>query len=47
MNVFVGPQNTGKSFVNTRMLNFLGDGGEYLGIQKKGKYLCSPLREDG
>jgi hypothetical protein len=46
MNVFVGPQNTGKSFVNMRLVNLLGDGQGFLAVQKKGKYLCSPLRDD-
>ena len=46
MNVFVGPQNTGKSFINMRIVNFLGDGQNFLATQKKGKYLCSALRDD-
>ena len=46
MNVYTGPRNGGKSFINMRLLNFLGDGPQYLGKQVGGKYLCSKLRDD-
>ena len=39
MNVYTGPRNGGKSFLNMHLLNFLGDGPQYLGKQVGGKYL--------
>jgi hypothetical protein len=47
MLAYTGPRNGGKSFVNMRLVNFLGDGPNYLGKQFMGKYLSCSLRDDG
>ena len=39
MTVYTGPKNGGKSFINMRLVNFLGDGPDYLAQQFKGNYL--------
>jgi hypothetical protein len=47
MLAYTGPKNGGKSFVNMRLMNFLGAGPWSLGKQFGGKYLSSTLRDDG
>jgi hypothetical protein len=46
MIAYTGPRNGGKSFINMRLVHFLGDHPDCLAKQVGGKYLSSTLRED-
>ena len=46
MVAYTGPRNGGKSFINMRLVHFLGDHPDRLAKQVGGKYLSSTLRED-
>jgi hypothetical protein len=46
MVAYTGPKNGGKSFINMRLVHFLGDHPEKLAKQVGGKYLSCTLRDD-